>query len=193
VPVGDACFGVDFSTVYFSISAWQSQGAVIGPNGTHYIGAGQISPTASGLSIDVANYIGSTPTVSVGGNLYIFGDHVYDTHGGILNVTNVGGSGNITGLAYLTNASPYSYGGIGPATMALRGGSGDQSSFVGVTWTQQTGLSIMPTAGGKIGLYGATPIVKAMPVGACAGNTGCQALRDALGNPGAINTGSISN
>lgn len=46
---------------------------------------------------------------------------------------------------------------------------------------------------GNIGFYGATAIAKATPAGACAGNTGCQALRDALGNLGAINTGSISN
>jgi hypothetical protein len=54
------------------------------------------------------------------------------------------------------------------------------------------GLTVALT-GSKLGFYGATPIVKATPTGACAGNTGCQALRDALGAVGLINTGSISN
>lgn len=66
------------------------------------------------------------------------------------------------------------------------------------------GLTLTPTCGTrdgitiaaattKLGVYGATPIAKATPVGACAGNTGCQALRDALGNLGLIATGSITN
>jgi hypothetical protein len=55
-----------------------------------------------------------------------------------------------------------------------------------------SGLTVA-AASSKLGFYGATTIVKATPVGACAGNTGCQALRDALGNLGLINTGSISN
>lgn len=55
-----------------------------------------------------------------------------------------------------------------------------------------TGLTVGAT-GSKLGFYGATAIIKATPVGACAGNTGCQALRDALGNLGFIVTGSITN
>jgi hypothetical protein len=55
-----------------------------------------------------------------------------------------------------------------------------------------TGLTVA-AASSKLGLYGATPIVKATPAGACAGNTGCQAVRDALGNLGLIATGSITN
>lgn len=48
-------------------------------------------------------------------------------------------------------------------------------------------------SGKTLGFYGATAITKATPTGACAGNTGCQALRDAIGNLGLINTGSITN
>lgn len=44
-----------------------------------------------------------------------------------------------------------------------------------------------------IGFYGNLPIVKPTPTGACAGNTGCQALRDALANLGLINAGGITN
>lgn len=174
-----AGYGVDFSTVNFSTYAWASPGAAIGPNGTHYIGGGQITPGASGVSIDVANYIASSPTISVAGNLYSVGDHVYDTHGGILNVTSVGGSGNITAVAYLAGAPGYSYGGTGPATMAVRGGSGSQTAVIGVTWTQQTALAIQPTAGGKLGFNGATPIVK--PTGVAVTAAGIHAALTSLG------------
>lgn len=186
-----AAYGVNLPTVNFGTAALWFPGFQVTGDGTTRVGAGAVTPIATGMSIDVVNYSGGSPTISNAGAAYVANDQLYDTNGGILNVDTVNGSGNITAFHYLR--TPYSYGGAGAATMALKGGSGNQAAVVGVTWTQQTALAIQPTAGGKLGFYGATPIVKATPVGACAGNTGCQALRDALGNLGFINTGSISN
>jgi hypothetical protein len=52
---------------------------------------------------------------------------------------------------------------------------------------------VLGRTAGALGFYGASAISKATPSGACAGNTGCQALRDSIGNLGFINTGSITN
>lgn len=46
---------------------------------------------------------------------------------------------------------------------------------------------------GTLGFYGGSAIAKATPTGACAGSTGCQALRDALANLGLINASGITN
>ncbi len=58
---------------------------------------------------------------------------------------------------------------------------------IGTTGNIQTATS------SNLGFFGATPAAKPAPTGACAGNTGCQALRDALGTLGLINPAGITN
>lgn len=56
----------------------------------------------------------------------------------------------------------------------------------GATITLAGNTTVGVNAASTLGFYGTTAIVKQTPSGACAGNTGCQALRDALVNLGLI-------
>ena len=177
--------------------------------GAHAMGPAIVSPASTGLNIDSAGQVGTTIAIASGGgggsgvstSNYYVGDSLTDAYGGQYHVTVVDAvTGAITTLA--TDVSPSITSGAAPGNpVSLAGGSGTGAT-INITWSAATTLNLQPTAGGRIsmsdatgrlGFYGTTPIVKATPVGACAGNTGCQALRDALGNLGLINTGSISN
>jgi fibronectin-binding autotransporter adhesin len=223
-------YGWKLPTVNFTAAAWWTPGLFIGGTGRIFAGTMQIVPVSSGAVLDVSNYVGSSPVISVGGLAYQVGDFLYDTNGGILVVDTVGGTGAILTLHYLTSGgqttSPYSYGVTGPATMALSGGHGNQAAVVGVTWTQKTMMTLQSSGGplliggpvtlvsqpltvgsidngttglvlvqslSKLAFFGNTPVVEPVPSGACAGNTGCQALRDALASLGLIVGGGISN
>lgn len=149
-----AAFGVNLPTVNFGTSAWWTPGFQVVGDGTLRVGTGTVAPSATGLAIDAVNYVGSSPTISNAGASYAANDQIYDTNGGILQVDTVNGSGNILTWHYLR--VPYAYGGAGPATMALRGGSGNQAAVVGVTWTQETTVSVGSTSATAINLGNAS-------------------------------------
>jgi hypothetical protein len=89
---------------------------------------------------------------------------------------------------------------IGKNATGLQGTMGELFYIPNATISQSTFTMTMPgnstiivRGDDALGFHGATPITQATPSGACAGNTGCQALRTALGNLGLINPSGISN
>lgn len=140
-----AAYGADFRKVNFSVASWASPGMTIGGDGTTSIGTAQIAPIASGIKVDAVGYSGGSPTVSTAGTSYVVNDQLYDEQGGIIQVDTVNGSGGILTWHYLR--TPYYFGGSPPATMTLIGGNGNQAAVVGVTWTQNTTLSLQPSGG----------------------------------------------
>jgi hypothetical protein len=147
--------GVQFSGVLFGGYAWQSAGALLDPVGNWTLGTGKIGPTSTGVAIDVAGYVGGSPTISNGGVGYTSGDILTDpVYGAIYTVTGVSGFGTITS-GTLTQA-PYNFGGAGTSTIAFAGGTSGgvdgQAAVIGVRWTQQTVLSLQPSRGSlKVG------------------------------------------
>lgn len=73
------------------------------------------------------------------------------------------------------------------------GSRGTSANFTVDTWDNGGTLLVANGTSRKLAFYSGSGTAKQTPTGACAGNTGCQALRDALGTLGLINTGSISN
>jgi hypothetical protein len=148
-----AAYGMRFGNVNFTAGVLKSPGLLIDGAGTVNVGAGKIAKIATGISIDVVNYTGGTPTISAAGASYQVNDQLTGTgtatlNGGIYIVDTVSGGGNILTGHFLVGREPVSYGGAGPATIAMEGGHGNQLAVVGVTWTRQRALQIQPTAGG---------------------------------------------
>jgi hypothetical protein len=159
------------------------------------IGSGYISANAAGLVLDAPLWVLSgTPTIGAGGANYTTGDIVGDSLGNLFTVT---ASGGVVSAVAVT-ARGEGNGSNQSATVATAARTRTGASYgTGLTlveaWSQSTKSVQMAASGGRVGFYGTTPIVKATPTGACAGSTGCQAIRDALGNLGLISTGSITN
>jgi hypothetical protein len=149
-----AAYGMRFGNVNFTAGVLKSPGLLIDGAGTVNVGAGKIAKIATGMSIDVTNYTGGSPTISAAGASYQVNDQLTGTgtatlNGGIYIVDTVSGGGNILTGHFLAGREPVSYGGAGPATIAMEGGHGNQLAVIGVTWTQQRALQIQPTAGGS--------------------------------------------
>lgn len=185
------------------ISAVSQTGGTGGTNGACLINTQTGTGTPATISGTVTGgALTGALTISVAGDFTVNPNGVGKAAGGAINTE------SLIGCSFPAGTRPTVSLGMGVLTVVTL--VGDVYSACpgagGITPTKGsgTGLTLTPTcatrdgitvaaAGTKLALYGATPIVKATPVGACAGNTGCQALRDALGNLGAIATGSISN
>lgn len=193
-----AAFGMDFVDVTFGTAAFRTNGLSVDGTGNLQIGTGYLQPVTAGLTIDTKGAVGNTADgagmLVSGGSGWAGGEVLTDPYGGRYKVATVG-AGVITALTvYRQPVFPTTTTPANPVTLGVRSGTDSVPPTINITWnTTGNALSLQPTAGGKLAFNGATPIVKATPVGACAGNTGCQAVRDALGNLGLINTGSISN
>lgn len=166
--VGTGVSGIDFSLSTFT--GWLIKGQNnSGIDGANFVHTDEVQAvTTSSLAL-------SAP----GGNpMAVFdADSNSPTHYVVLRATS-------TAASIDSNSGALNIGTGGIGSVAI-GKSGNAISLIGNV--------AFATSGGTLGFYAATPIVKATPVGACASNTGCQALRDALGNLGLINTGSITN
>ncbi len=204
--LGDHTFpmghGLDLKLPTFAATAFRSKGFSVLGDGSVQVGTAYLSSDASGSSLDAKGSYVSAAAVATGGvNLHTNEMLIDDVTGTVLSITatdNGSGPGAVTavgiyrvGYSLSPPANPVTFRVVG---YALGNGMGQPTApTINLTWTAQNALAIQPTAAGKLGFYGATPIVKATPIGACAGSTGCQALRDALANLGLINAGSISN
>lgn len=174
------------------------------------LGSAYLNPSsASTLTLDTGLFaFNGISSVVSGGTNFTTGDLVDDGYGNIFSVTASAGVVSSLALKYRAEGrtSAPAVSSLAFNTLMNTANGTTRGSGLTVTenaWTQQgttlnfgtttaTTLNIGRSAG-SLGFYGATAIVKATPTGACAGNTGCQALRDALGNLGLINTGSITN
>jgi hypothetical protein len=141
-----AGYGVNLATVNFATAAWWTPGFQVLGDGTTRIGTGALIPTGTGLAVDVFDWAGGSSVISNPGASYQVNDQLYDDNGGIWQVDGVGAGGNITSGHYLR--MPHSYGTVGPSgAITLRGGSGDQTSAITVTWTRLNQLSLQPSGG----------------------------------------------
>jgi len=138
--------GIDFWNVNFSTAAMRSTGVVIG-NAQVTVGAGRLSEGANGLVIDSLGYSGAVSGVAAGGAQYQVNDQLYDGYGGIIQVTAVGGGGNVTAANYIAGREPYVFGATPTNPISTTGGSGNGAATVNVTWTQRSTLALNPSGG----------------------------------------------
>lgn len=205
VNQAQATNGVEFSRILFNGSgngagtAFGAPGFRVTDQGAVYHYSGMVQGTASGLTIDTPLYAlnGAVTPASTTGAVFD-GDIAWDETcavRGIYQLTVV--SSSVTAVTVLRPPACAS----NPGTLVLKSQSGGVT--ISTAWTAPSAQTItlgasdgsvaLSSASGKLGFHGATPVVKATPSGACAGNTGCQVLRDAMATVGLINGGSISN
>lgn len=142
-----AAGGFDFSQVNFSDSVMRSPGIRLRGIPEIDIGPAAISANSTGAQIDVVRLKGTLGSVIAAGAGYQVGDQLYDGNGGIITVTAVNASGNITAASYIAGKEPYWSGGGAPTTVSTTGGSGNSLATFNVTWTAQTRLSLQPSGG----------------------------------------------
>jgi hypothetical protein len=188
-------YGIDLVGTAASGAEWRSNGIALFDNGAARFNTLYINNDTNGPTLSANGSVGAYSSVISGGTSGWAGTDVlfgpYDDVWQVLTTT----GGVITALALATGSTPPYCPSACPASYNLtkaKWSAGVGTVTVGVSWTAKNALKIAG-ATDKLGFYNATPIVKATPTGACAGNTGCQALRDAMGNLGLIATGSITN
>lgn len=137
--------GMEYSTAFLRTTGGMS----VGPTGSINAQSAVISTTGAITSIDTTGGELNTAIISFAGAAYKVGDHIFDpVTGTIINVTTIGGGGNITGTSIVTRghytASP-------PANpVPMLGGTGNGLASMTLTWTAATTLSLQPTSGGLL-------------------------------------------
>jgi hypothetical protein len=176
------------------VACWRSPGFQVDPTGEVKAGPLTITYDATGIKLSASRVTGTSAVVTSGGANYRLNDWVEDPMGGLWSVPSIVGGGSVgTATSGALTLIQKGYASTCPAASStfipISAGSGLKGT---VTCATSNGIIVGDT-GNKLGFYGTAAIVKATPSGACAGNTGCQAIRDALANLGLINGGSISN
>lgn len=186
-----AQYGIDFSEVAFSGNSGASirvPGFQIASDttGAVYIGGAKIANTSSGLLLDSSGgATASAVALSSGGGggagvavgNYFAGDVGFDAYGGAYRVDTVNAStGAVATFTVLVYPSYQS--GAAPANpQAVSFGSGTGWT-VNITWPTNPGITVQ-AASGKVGFFGATPIVK--PTGVAVTAAGVHAALVSLG------------
>jgi hypothetical protein len=185
-----ATFGVDFTILNCGTACWASPGFSIDGNGSVAAGPLRVTYSSAGATIAAPGLHVASASITSGGTGYKVDEQLLEPLSGSLwQVTGVGAFTTVTSMTLLRSGYPTSCPGAATPFTDLANGTGLKATL---TCDTSNGITV-GASGNNLGFYGATAIAKATPSGACAGNTGCQALRDALGNLGLINTGSISN
>lgn len=154
--------GIDFRQVAFPVNSTANSGrGFLASNAFSVDGIGSIqsgtaylSPTGTGLTLDVMGIVGSgTPTVAVGGTGYSLNDYLFDTWGGIYRVSGVT-AGTVTAVAVYTDPNgntrqPYYPSRTPPANpiaVSTWGNGLGSGCTLNLTWdTSRTTLSLNPT------------------------------------------------
>jgi hypothetical protein len=183
-----ATYGVDFTILECGTACWRSPGFTVDGAGQLFAGPLTVAYASTGATISANRVTTASAAVTNGGSSFVLHDEVLEPlTGSLWDVATLSGSAvatlTLTKAGFATSCpaagTPFTSLGNGVSLKAT------------ITCSTSSGVTVAD-APGKLSFYGATAIVKATPVGACAGSTGCQALRDALGNLGLINTGSIT-
>jgi len=188
-------YGIDIKEAYIAQYAWRSSGFWVDGGGQIFAGPGAITYTSTGLNIGTPNVAEIAAVPAAGGRGYQVGDQVADPIWGLWNVSAVGAGGAVTGL---TQLRPGYAAACPPPASATTLGNGAGMTITVTCATRQTlelggaGQSLLVSTS-RLGFYGARPIARPTPSGSCAGNSGCQTLRDTLGQLGLIDPRSISN
>jgi hypothetical protein len=184
-----ATYGVDFSILNCGIACWSSPSFLVDGNGAISAGPLRVAYSAAGATITAPGLHVASGSITFGGGGYIVGEQLLEPlSGSMWQVTSVNGSGAATGMSLLHSGYPTSCPGAATPFADLANGTGLKATL---TCDTSNGI-VLGASTDKVGFYGTAAIVKATPSGACAGSTGCQAIRDALANLGLINSGSIS-
>jgi hypothetical protein len=145
-----ANIGIDFNDVTFTTAALRTPGGfAVSPTGVLQLSTAFLTPTATGLSVDVVGSVGTgTPAVSAGGSGYagLGGDILDDAYGGVYYTLASGGvvtSVTVVAQPIYPTASP-------PATLATtaRSASTGTGCVLTPTWsTTRTTLALQPSGG----------------------------------------------
>jgi hypothetical protein len=185
-----ATFGVDFTILNCGTACWSSPGFSVDGDGSVAAGPLRVTYSSAGATIAAPGLHVASASITSGGTGYHVDEQLLEPlSGSMWQVTGVGALTAVTSMTLLRSGYPTSCPGAATPFTDLANGTGLKATL---TCDTSNGV-VVAASGNNLGFYGATAIAKATPSGACAGNTGCQALRDALGNLGLINVGSISN
>lgn len=130
-----------------------------------------------GFYVTGAGRVGTTQINAIGANIVTLAT----TQGNPM-LTVTGDANSVASRFILTTVS------TGPVGIDVQG----TPAVIQFGTANATGVVVGKTSG-TLAFYGGTAIAIATPTGACAGNTGCQALRDAMVNLHLITGGGISN
>lgn len=165
--------------------SFRSNGFSVDGIGTTRIGSAYLTPGAAGLTIDAKGSVGTAAAIAAGGSGYITGSRTITTAYGGLWTGAVDVSGNFSGS--LTQISAPAYDTASPPANPItaidlfrNGSDGGSGLTLNLTWnTTGNAVAIQPTAGGKLGFNGATPVVK--PTGVAVTAAGIHAALVSLG------------
>lgn len=157
-PSNISKYGVDWQLVNFTLSggrAFRSSNFEVGGSGVLYLGGAVVTPSSSGLSIDVTGKTASSIAIASGGgggagqvigNYFPTSDVGFDDWSGQYQVAGVDAStGAATSLNVLSFPS-YPSGSPPANPLTVNGGSG-RGLTVNATWPTTTTLSLQPSGG----------------------------------------------
>lgn len=187
-PGMQAKWGIDLHQVIFPATGNPYDGGAFRSNNFAVDGAGQVclgssylTPGSTGLAIDAKGSVGVSAVIATAGSNYEPGIIVVGAYGGVWTVPVISNApaGTVTTLVqpmYPSIPPP-----ANPITVTNFNKSSPGTGLtLTVTWnTTANALTIQPTAGGKLGFNGATPIVK--PTGVAVTAAGIHAALTSLG------------
>ncbi len=191
-PGGDHTFpmgyGLDLKIPTFAATAFRSKGFSVLGDGSVQVGTAYLSSDSSGSSLDAkGSYVSAAAVATGGANLWTSEMLIDDVTGTVLSITatnNGAGPGAATavsiyrvGYSLSPPANPVTFRVVGYAP--ANGMGAPTAPTINLTWTAQNALAIQPTAGGKLGFNGATPIIK--PTGVAVTAAGIHAALTSLG------------
>ena len=186
--------GLDLRAITFANDIFAASGFAVGPTGRVRVGTGYFDTTATGaaLSADGAICTGGTLTASVSTSFPSDGNHYYadDPYGGLWQLAFVSGTSSLTAMTMVSAGVVKGPPPANPVTLTPRDRLyifAPATITANLTWdTSRTSLAVQSLSGGKLGFFGATPVVKPAVTGAWAGNTAGKALSTALAAFGLI-------
>jgi hypothetical protein len=174
----------------FTGNAFRSRGMGIDGAGTIHVGNGYLAATAGGASLDTTGSLGPAEGATISGAALVSGGTsgrvtntvMYGPNGGIYSITGAA-AGVVTQLTVLRqpafNSATPPANPISLTDALANAGNTVGTVQINLTWTQPNALAVQPTAAGKLGFNGSTPIVK--PTGVAVTAAGIHAALTSLG------------
>ena len=149
-----ATYGWYFPGVNFTSYAWQTTGHWVDAVGQTSFGPGNITYDQTGIYITANNVTETGVAVNAAGGGYIVGDQVFDANGGQWQVTSIGASGTLTGIAPLSPARPgFAANCSGLTGVPIFRGSG-QNATINITCSAPANQVTIGASGGTVNLVG---------------------------------------
>jgi hypothetical protein len=161
--------GIDIHEPLFTAHAFRSRGFSVDGAGNLNVGNGYLASTASGASLDASGSVGPAEGTTISGAALVSGGTagrnggpMYDGNGGVYNITGAT-AGVVTQLTVVR--TPYFASSTPPANpVTLSDGLANFGNTTGtvqinIPWTQPNAVALCG-ATSKLGIFGATPVVK---------------------------------